>query len=411
MGALKLTRKWILIAFFSSICIFGQGESAVPFLQMPNSAISYGAGDIGVSLLINDIMGVNYNPAILGFVSKESNFAYQVQSNPVDWLGISMIQYKNYGFMVGYNFSKKYKIPLSIGIGIQRMQFDFGYIDYEKLFDYANIYSIGLGWDWLIDIYAGFSLKNSRSKVGYYIDSNYINHKVIDKNFKFSDFGLMVDIPFDELIFSDSKLNLGNNSSLVPNTYLSLGYSYLNVGDEIWYVDPIQADPGPRMAKMGYTLTVGLDLVVNKKKISFVNYSFSAEADDILSKKIYNQSGESSIEYDNMFGKIQPIKNLISLKADNSILVHKGHIFNFFDSIYLLFGSMHGRGYYQIKTNGMGFSTKGVGVLLNALIKEKTFNYLFNHFTISYFKSYPFADDWRQTATDGIYFNINKIYF
>ncbi len=40
-----------------------------------------------------------------------------------------------------------------------------------------------------------------------------------------------------------------------------LGYSKSNIGDEIYYIDPAQADPLPRMDRIGYGITAGFDLI------------------------------------------------------------------------------------------------------------------------------------------------------
>ena len=46
-----------------------------------------------------------------------------------------------------------------------------------------------------------------------------------------------------------------------PTFDFSLGYSKSNIGDEIYYIDPAQADPLPRIDRTGYGFSAGFDLI------------------------------------------------------------------------------------------------------------------------------------------------------
>ena len=96
------------------------------------------------------------------------------------------------------------------------------------------------------------------------------------------DFGTLIIAPVSNLLFENVKYNLDPNSYIKPKFDLSLGYSILNMGKKVVYVDQAQADPIPRTARLGYTLDFGIDLLTNQIKLNAFNYSFTAEAEDIL---------------------------------------------------------------------------------------------------------------------------------
>jgi len=158
---------------------------------------------------------------------------------------------------------------------------------------------------------------------------------------------------------------------------------YQNCGDEIYYVDPAQADPPTRTERFGYTIDLGLNLKVHNLLLNFINYTFTAEADDILISR-----DQYDWEYENSFANIDLASNLISLKGDGQVVVHKGHIIRFLDSFIYTLGNYRGRRYEgSIKSDGFGFSSKGIFNLLNSQFENVIIDYITKHFTIEYFSS------------------------
>ncbi len=78
------------------------------------------------------------------------------------------------------------------------------------------------------------------------------------------------------------QIALENKMHLKPDFNFSIGYSKSNIGDEVYYIDPAQADPLPRMDRLGYGISTGFDLLKNNFKMNILNLSLTAEADDIL---------------------------------------------------------------------------------------------------------------------------------
>jgi hypothetical protein len=126
-------------------------------------------------------------------------------------------------------------------------------------------------------------------------------------------------------LFNDAKYVLDNESFFKPKVDFSIGYSLTNLGKEIYYLDPAQKDPIYRTARLGYTMDFGLDLYINTKKLNALEYSFTAEAEDILIKP---RTENSDFEYQGPLGDIEIGKHLLLLHGDENVTVHRGHILN-----------------------------------------------------------------------------------
>ena len=108
---------------------------------------------------------------------------------------------------------------------------------------------------------------------------------------------------------------------------------------------------------------------------------------------------EQDWNYSGGFENIDVSKHLISFDGDSEIVVHIGHIIKFFDTITFSLGSYKGRGLQNsIKTDGIGFSTKGIFSLIGDLSENKTFTYVANHIIIEYFDSN--LEIWENTNTN-----------
>ncbi len=214
------------------------------------------------------------------------------------------------------------------------------------------------------------------------------------------DFGTLIIAPVSNLLFENVKYNLDPNSYIKPKFDLSLGYSILNMGKKVVYVDQAQADPIPRTARLGYTLNFGIDLQINQINLNAFNYSFSGEAEDIL----INSDEMGFHGYQGMLGDINFGKHLIALKADQNVVVHKGHIFRLFETVIITSGRYNGGGFNNYKSNGFGFSSEGIFKLLSRSIENNVIGFIANHFVLEYYDTNNFADSGFETNFQGLAF-------
>ncbi|MCB9249252.1 MAG: hypothetical protein H6613_12280 [Ignavibacteriales bacterium] len=110
-----------------------------------------------------------------------------------------------------------------------------------------------------------------------------------------------------------------------------------------------------------------------------------------------------NLAYQSGLGDINISDDLISLKSNNKIVLHRGHIFRFLDTFILTSGSFNGRGYAEPReTNGLGFTTKGIFKLINSSSDNCTIKYITNHFVLEYFNANVNFLGNSQTNFDGL---------
>ena len=386
-------RYIILSLLFSYSIIFAQGQAAVPFLLNEQSPLFYGAGEIGTAVPMHDPIGFYYNPAQLGYYSRNNNlsvffmpdkttlfnqFNYDVTSN-------------SFGFALGYNFkSNGSNIPLSIGAGFLHNR-----IDYSQLFvsmgptpnttlnsyNSFDCYSFGASYDYYVLFNFGFSLKSFSSTLSLIptAESPYGNLKATGTAF---DFGAMVIAPFDDLFLKNTEIKI-ENGFFKPILKSTLGYSISNIGKKIYYVDAAQSDPIPRTARLGYSINLGLKTKIAGVELPVIDYSFTAEVEDLL----VNSDTLGNSSYQGLFGDINIGNNLILLNGDKNVIIHKGHIFNFFKTLTIVKGGISSGNLLNVTTNGWAVSSEGLFSILVNNISNTALSYLFRHFDFEYYHS------------------------
>ena len=399
-------KKYHLFLILSLICnlSFAQGEAAVPFLELQQSPLLQGAGQIGVSIPMSDPLGFYFNPAQLGYFSRENSFSVLALPQKVNWLEnfFPGLTFQTFGITAGYNFhNNKNNFPLSIGVGYIHNRVTYGefagtYGSFESYDDF-DCFSLGASYEYYLLFNLGFSVKPFSSHLALLEDGT-----TAQASGTAFDFGALILAPISKLFFDNIKYNLDPDSYVKPKFDFSLGYSVLNIGKKISYVDAAQADPIPRTARFGYTFNFGLDLFTNKNRLNTLDYSFTAEAEDILIKRSMDYNSYLYIsEYQNIWGDINFGKNLIELKGDQNVTVHRGHIFRLFETVILTSGRFNGGGYDNRKTNGFGISSEGIFKLLGASINNSTINFIADHLSLEYYDTNTFVDSDFETNFKG----------
>ena len=408
---MKRYYQYVFLFLLSVGISYGQGEAAVPFLEMQPSPLLLGAGWIGAAIPMKNADDFYYNPAQLGYFSRENNFSVFFMPQTTNWMPhYADLENNTFSAAAGYNFYNSHtELPLSIGIGYMHYKIDYGMtriitpsnpvLDKSyTTYDSFNCFSVGASYDYFLLFNLGFSIKSFTS----YLGQNY------EVNSTAYDLGAMITAPVSKLFFDNPKFDLGSQNFLKPKFDITVGYSLLNLGKKIYYVDPAQSDPIPRTARLGYTFDFGLELNSSWiKNLNAFEYSFTAEADDIL----INRDSYGNSSYQNMFGDISIGDNLINLEANSKVEVHRGHIFRFFDTIIIISGRQDGRGNNDAnrKSNGFGISTDGLFKLFNSTVDDPIINYISNHFTMEYYDVNVFASSILETNLKGLVLNYRGL--
>jgi len=387
--------------------IYSQAVAA-EFLGLQQSPLLIGAGQIGAAIPMKDASGFYYNPAQLGYFSHENNLSVFFMPQNTHWWNIKPPEapFQSFSIAAGYNFkTDSNNLPLSIGVGYIKNKFGFseGFtfptsFDIIPSEDSFDCLSIGACYENILLFNLGLSIKS--------YSSNLTGYSPKDAGGTAFDFGAMIIAPFSKLLFNDYRLQLSPKTFLKPKVDLTVGYSLMNIGKKIYYRIPEYPFPIPMTARLGYTLDFGIGLCTRTNEIDLVDYSFTAEAEELLIK-----TDSLGSDYNFSLGRFNIGKHLFDLKGDQSVVVHRGDIFKLFETVIIVSGRFEGNGFEVQKTNGYGFSSAGIFKILSSSINSPILNYIADHMVVEYYNTNTYVDSAIETNFQGIVINFKGIEF
>jgi hypothetical protein len=412
--------RFLVLSLFSLLTLtnitYSQGEAAVPFLLLQPSPSLAAMGQTGTALPTEDPFGFLWNPAQLGYTSQNNNFSFIFYPSKLEWLPTFNLdlELKGIAFNIGYNLKDIIDFPLSVGFGYSNPEFDYGpfvrtdeygnAIGTFEAKDYYKAYSLGVGIEYFVQFNAGFTYKDITSKL-IDLPTGPDSLRVSAKT-NVVDFGLLVNIPVIKLIDENIQIELENYMLLKPDFNFSVGYSKSNIGDEVYYIDPAQADPLPRMDRIGYGISTGFDLLGDNFQMKVLNFALTVEADDILigwdgNKKFYQPT----------LSDLQFVKNLINIEGTEKIVSHIGLKIDFFETVSFSTGHFSGRGFMDVReTNGYELRAKGLFKLWALWAKDPFTDFLRDHIDIRYFNTNFFDNhDWAETKMTGLALYVHNL--
>jgi len=367
-----------IVVLMSYYCVAQSYVGAI-WLLIPPSPASNGMGEIGVCLPDGDPVAGYFNPA--NGLRSYKGVSVACSNMEENWLRnlASNIELKH--SYLGMNLIPA-KYPFQLVINRQNTILDLGeqtYID-----EYGNdvgtftsqmnatAYSVatryfGKLWKIPVDISVGLSRKNVIQDL---IPDEYSNEGSGTSENIFYDAGVLVSIPMT-LNFKDKW-----KFSLSP----VFGYSMSNIGDSIVFIDRAMADPSPRLARTGISLSAKISL---QGGWNLFEYRGGRAASDILVKPL--TSHEDPIRYQSGFGDIDFIKNIILSKSDPELEISRGHEISFLDIYSYRFGRrIDLSGKIDLYEIGYGINSNGILDFLHYLTKIKLFTLLNRHINIRY---------------------------
>jgi hypothetical protein len=381
---------------------YAQGEAAIPLLVIQPSPSLSAMGQTGAALPTDDPFGFVWNPAQLGFTSQRNNLSFIFYPSNNYFITIYNAGYRLKGSALnaGYNFKNLTGVPLSLGFGYANVEFDYGFSPFVAIDEY-NAYSLGLNVDYYVQLSAGFTIKDVNSSLTFPYPGSQTN---ISASTTVNDFGILLNVPVLKLI--DENLKLGSKSDYIikPDFNFSLGYSKSNIGDKIYYVDPAQADPLPRMDRLGYGISMGAELINNEFRINSVNLAFTVEADDIL----ITRDTIGTWAYQSTLSDLRFWKNIANIKGDDKIVSHAGFRIEFFETVAFNTGHYSGRS-SENSTDGYEIRAKGMFKLWQWWVDSPITDFLSDHVDIVYYNSDFFVGNLQREKIEGLALKLHNL--
>lgn len=99
-------KKYYLVIIYILLIYKPSFGQAVPFLELQQSPLLFGAGQIGVSIPMSDPLGFYYNPSQLGYFSRDNNLSMLALPHKTKLLKYFApnlnLSFNTYGMTAGY---------------------------------------------------------------------------------------------------------------------------------------------------------------------------------------------------------------------------------------------------------------------------------------------------------------------
>jgi len=361
--------KTLFKSFLFIICIShsgfsqGPGAAAVPFLLIgPSPALGRGESAAAV-LPTDDSFGFHYNPAQLGFFSKNNNFAGQIYLKKMQWLpqfNFSDLYYKSYSLNGGYILKDFLDegIDLNIGFGYMHTLLNLGEgieTDVEgnlgRRFNSSesfDAFSLGFSFEYYATFALGFTYKNINSDLAP--EGISVGTETIDGTADASayDVGLIISMP---LISMENDYTI-EGMNFISNAFL--GTALLNNGGFISYGNSSNGDPLPNTLHLGVGFSLGLIKNFEHRSTKIVELKVASEASDLL---IESHDYVSPLHSD-----INIIDNIFLGNSSDLIQVQNSITVNLLETIHLGFHKKKGSGFPKYVHN-FSFMISSSGLL------------------------------------------------
>ncbi len=356
----------------------GQVESALPFLLLPSSPETFGMGGVSSAFESSHPLSAIQNPAQLGFNSRE-NFVTAGMLLPTSTafpnVGLPDLSYYTLGLNAGMNLGGLVGLPLSVGLGYSRVYLDWGefvitsssgpaVIDKFHPYESSDNISLGVGVDYWVRFGAGASIKfiNSHlSSVGTEQEKGDGSASVTAW-----DLGLLLTIPLASIAEKAGVSLEIPSAHVVPLLDFTLGGAKNNIGDEVVYIDPAQADPLPRQVSLAAGLEAGIVSTAVPEGWKLVTGSLVSEANDILVER----HSDGTWDYLGGAGDIKFFNDVVAGKDNPAITQRKGWKLELGELFSLRGGSVHEPAYPSgYRTYYTTYTTSGFGIRLSGLWK------------------------------------------
>jgi hypothetical protein len=389
MNVVRIIIPVVGLILWASVALSQREGTGVPFLLISPSAEMNGRGEVSVSVVTDDPLAVSTNPAHLGmlglgnYVSAGFNYA--------PWLPVfqqSDLWYRSFAFNAGMNVAGSSSGVPDVGIGLaySRAYLNLGQASVPSeypsgsetidAYEASDQFSLGLGIDAVVRASAGFTVKHLVSHLVFGgITGNARSGEA--KAFAY-DLGMLVDVPVFGILSHLGAAQIEILPSLRPVVNVSFGFANNNLGrNTIVYFDAAQAEPLPRYARAGITLSGALDYEVRDLVFRPLSFSWTIESNDVLVRRtpaVFDSLGHtisgSSWEYWSGTGGIKVFDELILGHFNRETVKKRGleiGLGEFFIARWGRFEEDRLIGGRQFRTTGYGLRLHGILKLIRAL--------------------------------------------
>ncbi|MEM9997412.1 MAG: hypothetical protein AAF809_06890 [Bacteroidota bacterium] len=341
--------RWLVLAF-AVVGLLGRPAAeaqsvndpvALTFLDLPTAPALNALGGTGVAEAFGDPYGFLYNPAHLGGFEGEAALA--TYPGAVDWLGLGL-DASSMAASGGVSL-RGIGLPVSLGLGVARTTLDFGTVPVTNTASFApqdryTAVGLGLGLDLPVRVQLGANLRfvTSEEAIGVDADGTVLTGEIQGTTL---DVGALVEAPVLGL------LGVAQQADFRPALDLAVGYAQVHVGGEVG--SGAFAQPLPRMARLGYAVTFGLDHRTRLDAyIQLVEATVAIQAEHQLTRV----AADGAVSYEPVLGDLNLLDNALLGRGSDITTARRGLRLTFFETFGLHYGYFDGFGYDARRTSG-----------------------------------------------------------
>jgi hypothetical protein len=361
-----------LTLILSSPLAIGQGEAAVPFLEITSSTQGNGMGGIARTLPSLAATAPIANPGQLGLFTLSNIINFSGYTSNTQWLpafNFPNLTYDVTAANAGYNFRDLLSLPFgaSIGIGYSRINLNLGTftltssagptpIGTFNAMEKCESISASLGLEYFAKLGVGMNFKKIDSDLGP-LTLNTAGNTKAEAKVSARDFGILLSLPLADIASALTGEDFEIVPGLAPLLDVSLGYVRSNVGGEVTYLDFEQRDPLPRTAAVGLGITAGLTAKAGNSDWKIISASIARQAEDILIIRGFN----GTFEYQPGLGDLRVFDNLVLGREDPKLVLRRGWELSAAELLTIRGGSVGGHGF--------DYTTSGYSICLGGILK------------------------------------------
>jgi len=359
-------------AIACAVPAFSQGEAALPFLLFSPSTEANGMGGTTVALGRLEPLAAVFSPSQIGLLALTSHARFGFYPPSASGLPVVLpdMQYGAWSASTGILLNDLTRLPLKIGVGLayHRVDFDLGSfvvtsssgpqpVGKFEATEEASGFVLGIGMEYFARLGFGYTFRSVGSHLTPMSPEG--EQGTGDAHVKAADYGAMLEVPLVSIVEGITGDEVIFAGELHPSLGISAGVGWNNVGDNIVYIDPAQADPLPRTARAGIAVMGDVQLG-NRPGWELLSGAWSREAEDLLVVR----HADGRWEYQSGLGDVQFGTNILRGDLTANVTLRSGWQVRVLEVVTFRTGKIE-----TPPARGISYDTRGWTVQLAGLVK------------------------------------------
>lgn len=309
-----------------------QANTAVPFLLFSPSAEANGMAGTTIALTRSDPTASIFSPAQIGISAliPHLNAAFYTSGAKIPSAIVDPgVSYAAWAAGGGVRLNDFVDLPVELGLGLayHDVELDLGSFNRRDpanndlgtfdAYETARGIVLGIGIEYVLRFGFGYTFRSIDSHLAPFgTETPSSQEGGVTSTV---DYSFLLEAPLARILQEITGSTFVIGEAVQPFANLSVGLGWNNIGDQMVYIDPNQADPLPRTARAGLAVSGGVHFG-HAAAWELASAAWSREADDLL--VIREQDG--SWQYQSGLGDIHFGTHVVRGASDGEVSLRSG---------------------------------------------------------------------------------------